>query len=153
MTDGETVPGDLTTALAAELYHTLRRDFTAARTQGWAREPEALQIAVMRSLLAAMVIRRLGAEPPLSEITAFLATPRVPIHRQPMSVIDAEAVLRDALGEAEIKRGMEREAEVHALYHVLVYLADDLKLPVADLADTITRAERTARASFTGDMP
>lgn len=152
MMHGEPVPEGLTTACGVQLYHMLRRDFEAARidVRAQTREPWELRFAVMRSLLAAMATRRFGAEPPLGELTAFLATARVPFHPRPISVIDAEAVLRNALGEPEIKRGMGYLAEVHATFHTLVYLADDLKPLGEELADMIRRAERSAVAPFTG---
>ena len=105
---------------------------------------EPLLFEVFREL----VVRRFANEPDLRAVVRFLREPRVPVfpdRRYPF--LEAEALIRSALGERGLVEGISGLGAAETRYHLLVYLAEDLSLDRSDVDDLVADAERALRTT------
>ena len=99
---------------------------------------DSLLFEVFREL----VVRRFADEPDLRAVVRFLREPRVPVfpdRRYPF--LEAEALIRSALGERGLVDGISALRAAETRYHILVYLAEDLMLDHDELDDVVADAE------------
>lgn len=82
-----------------------------------------------------LALKRFGESPEIGDITHFLTSPtHRPIDDLPRSYIDAEAILRSALGEPELEVGISIASATVLKLRLCVFLADDIHLTDSEMA-------------------
>jgi hypothetical protein len=130
-----------------KLIHALARrdsgefDFWYLRMRQNAEAQEAL-FEMYYGVFGELAVLRFPPGVDIRNIVKFLVVPRVSVFPALcLPVLEAEALIRSALGERGLVDGIPGELAIEIWMQLITYLCEDLELSDAQLCDVIGRAE------------